>query len=86
MKFLDISLTTDSSLLLYAIHSAFYWQISKKTIVLSYHNLFTKTFPTYISDFKIFIYYFLHYIIVYLGLKNPYKKISETRKLESIHE
>ncbi len=35
MEFLDISLTTDSSLLLYAIHSPFYWQILKKNIVYS---------------------------------------------------
>ncbi len=32
MEFLDIDLTKDSSLLLHAIHSAFYWRILKKTI------------------------------------------------------
>jgi hypothetical protein len=30
MKFLDINLTKDSSLLLHAIHSPFYWRIKKK--------------------------------------------------------
>jgi hypothetical protein len=33
MKFLDINLTKDSSLLLQAIHSSFYWRILKKTIL-----------------------------------------------------
>jgi hypothetical protein len=55
MEFLDINFTKDSSLLLHAIHSPFYWRILKKTILFS-------------------------------GLKNPYKKIRETRKLDSIHE
>jgi hypothetical protein len=35
MKFLDISFTKDSSLLLHAIHSPFYWWILKKIILLS---------------------------------------------------
>jgi hypothetical protein len=36
MEFMDINLTKDSSLLLYAIHSlAFYWRILKSTIVYS---------------------------------------------------
>jgi hypothetical protein len=35
MEFLDINLTKDSSLLLHAIHSPFYWRILKKTILLS---------------------------------------------------
>jgi hypothetical protein len=33
MEFLNMSVTKDSSLLLHAIHSQFYWQILKKTIV-----------------------------------------------------
>jgi hypothetical protein len=33
MEFLDINLTKDSSLLLQAIHSPFYWRILKKTIL-----------------------------------------------------
>ncbi len=52
MEFLDINLTKDSSLLLSAIYSPFYWRILRKTILFS-------------------------------GLKNPYKQIRETRKLES---
>jgi hypothetical protein len=32
MELLGINLTEDSSLLLHAIHSAFYWRILKKTI------------------------------------------------------
>jgi len=36
MKFLDINITKDSSLLLYAIHRLFYWLILKKTILFSY--------------------------------------------------
>ena len=35
MEFLDISLTKDSSLLLHAIHSPFYWRILKKTMLSS---------------------------------------------------
>ncbi len=35
MEFLDISLTKDSSLLLHAIHSPFYWRILRKTILYS---------------------------------------------------
>ncbi len=35
MDFLDINLTRDSSLLLHAIHSPFFWWILKKTIVFS---------------------------------------------------
>jgi hypothetical protein len=35
MEFLDINLTKDSSLLLQAIHSPFFRQILKKTILLS---------------------------------------------------
>ncbi len=35
MKFLDIILTKDLSLLLHAIHSPFYWRILKKTILFS---------------------------------------------------
>jgi hypothetical protein len=38
MEFLDISLTKDSSLLLHAIPSPFYWQILKKTILFSGFN------------------------------------------------
>ncbi len=46
----------NSSLLLHAIHSPFYWRILKKPIL-------------------------------FYGFKNPFKKrISKTRKLESIHE
>jgi hypothetical protein len=33
MEFLDNNLTKESSLLLHAIHSAFYWRILKKTIL-----------------------------------------------------
>ncbi len=53
VEFLDINLTKDSSLLLHAIPSPFYWRILKK-------------------------------IILFSGFKNSYKKICETRKLESI--
>ena len=35
MEFLDINSTKDSSLLLYAIHSPFYWRILKKTILFT---------------------------------------------------
>jgi hypothetical protein len=35
MEFLDNNLTKESSLLLHAIHSAFYWRILKKTILVS---------------------------------------------------
>ncbi len=35
MEFLDIKLTKDSSRLLLAIHSLFYWRILKKTILYS---------------------------------------------------
>jgi hypothetical protein len=35
MKFFDINLTKDSSLLLNAFHSLFYWRILKKTILFS---------------------------------------------------
>jgi hypothetical protein len=35
MKFFDIKLTKDSSLLLYATHTPFYWRIFKKTILFS---------------------------------------------------
>jgi hypothetical protein len=51
----DMNLTKDSSLLLHAIHSLFYWRTLQKTILQS-------------------------------GFKTPYKKIRETRKLETVHE
>jgi hypothetical protein len=35
MKFLDIRLTKDSSLLIHAIKSAFYWRVLRKTILYS---------------------------------------------------
>jgi hypothetical protein len=35
MEFLDINLKKDSSLLLHAIHSPFYWKILKKTMLYS---------------------------------------------------
>jgi hypothetical protein len=35
MKFLDINLTKDLSLLLYAIHNPFYLRILKKTVLFS---------------------------------------------------
>jgi hypothetical protein len=35
MEFLEINLTKDSSLLIHAIHSPFYWRILKKTIHFS---------------------------------------------------
>ncbi len=38
MELLDINLTKDSSLLLHAIQSPFYWQIVKKTILFSTFN------------------------------------------------
>jgi hypothetical protein len=38
MKFLDISFTKDSSLVLHAIHSPFYWRILKKPIRYSGFN------------------------------------------------
>jgi hypothetical protein len=41
MEFLDISLTKDSSLLLHAIHSPFYWRI-KKTL-LCFQNPYKKS-------------------------------------------
>ncbi len=47
MKFLDISLTKDSSLLLQAIHNPFYWQTLKKTIFFpSSDNLYKKISKT----------------------------------------
>jgi hypothetical protein len=44
IEFLDISLTRDSSLLLYAIHSPIlYWWILKKTILFSgFKNTYKK--------------------------------------------
>jgi hypothetical protein len=42
MEFLDISLTKDSSLLLYDIHSPFSGRILKKTILLSGFKNLTK--------------------------------------------
>jgi hypothetical protein len=43
MEFLGISLTKDSSLLLNAIHSHFYWKILKKTMLFSgFKNLSKK--------------------------------------------
>ncbi len=35
MEFLDIQFNKDSSHLLHAIHSSFYWRILKKTILFS---------------------------------------------------
>jgi hypothetical protein len=55
MKVWDSNLTKESSLLLHAIHSPFYWRILKKTIL-------------------------------YSSFKYTYKKICETKKIESIHE
>ncbi len=47
VKFLDISLTKDSSLLLDAIHCLFYWRFLKKTILLSrLKNLYKKICET----------------------------------------
>jgi len=43
MEFLDFNLTRDSSLLLHAIHSPFYWLIFKKTILFSgFKKILTK--------------------------------------------
>ena len=42
MEFLDINSTKDSSLLLFAIHSPFYWRILKKTILFSNLKILTK--------------------------------------------
>ncbi len=43
MEFLDINLTKDSTLLFHAIHSPFYWQILKKTLLFSgYKNPYEK--------------------------------------------
>jgi hypothetical protein len=40
---LDITLTKDSSLLLHAIHSPFFWRILKKTILYTgFNNPYTK--------------------------------------------
>jgi hypothetical protein len=41
MEFLEINLTKDSSLLLHAIHSPFYWRILNNTIIFfSFINLY----------------------------------------------
>jgi hypothetical protein len=37
MEFLDINLTKNSSLLVYAIHSIFYWRFYRKPLVLKIH-------------------------------------------------
>ncbi len=42
MEFLDINLTKDSSLLLHAIHSPFYWRILKKTLLFLVFKILTK--------------------------------------------
>ncbi len=44
MELLDINLTKVSSLLLNAIHSPFYWQNLKKTILFSGLKILTKTY------------------------------------------
>jgi hypothetical protein len=41
MEFLEVNLTKDSSLLLHAIHSPFYWRILMKTIL---HSGFKNTY------------------------------------------
>jgi hypothetical protein len=43
IEFLDINLTKGSSLLLLAIHSPFYWQILKKTILFGFKILKKKS-------------------------------------------
>ncbi len=46
-EFLDINLTKDSSLLLHAFHSPFYWRVLKKTILYSgFNNSFKKNRET----------------------------------------
>jgi hypothetical protein len=52
MEFLGISFTKDSSLLLHAIHSHFYWQVLKKTMLFSgFKNPFKKIRETRKLDF-----------------------------------
>ncbi len=47
MEFLDIKFNKDSSHLLHAIHSSFYWRIWKKTILFSgFKNPYKKIFKT----------------------------------------
>jgi hypothetical protein len=47
MKFLEISLTKDTSLLLHAIQNPFYWQILKKTILYTgFNNPYKKIYKT----------------------------------------
>jgi hypothetical protein len=47
MEFLNISLTKDAFLLLYDIHSPFYWRILKKTKLYSgFNNPFKKIYET----------------------------------------
>jgi hypothetical protein len=44
MEFLDINVKKDSSLLLHAVHSPFYWRILRRTILYSgYKNTFKKS-------------------------------------------
>ncbi len=45
MEFLDIYLTKDTSLLLHAIHSPFYWRILKKPILFSGFKYIYKKIP-----------------------------------------
>jgi hypothetical protein len=43
-EFLDVNLSKDSSLLLHAVHSPFYWRILRRTILYSgYKNTFKKS-------------------------------------------
>jgi hypothetical protein len=42
MEFLDISLTKYTSLLLYTIHSPFYWRILQETIIYTGFRTHTK--------------------------------------------
>jgi hypothetical protein len=44
MKFLDINLTKDSSLLLHAIHSPFYWRILQETLLYCGLKIHTKKY------------------------------------------
>jgi hypothetical protein len=78
MEYLDINLTKDSSLLLNAIHSPFYWWILKKTIVFSAFNNPYKKIP---ETRKLVSFHETHFV----ERKNEGRKpdeISSLRRLE----
>jgi hypothetical protein len=82
MEFSDISLTEDSSLLLYGIQSLFYWRISKKTILCSEMEFLDISLT---KDSSLLLYAFhspfcwriLKKTILLSGCKNPYKKYTK---------